>query len=59
MHVNLPRRMAAETSGTAMLDDPAVAAGDEEARLNVFRRVRDEIENRLREFENQVESERL
>jgi len=31
-------------------DDPADAAGDEEAVLTVFRRVRDEIKNRLREF---------
>ena len=31
-------------------DDPATAEGDEAARLAVFRRVRDEIENRLREF---------
>jgi len=31
-------------------DDPAKASGDEAARLVVFRRVRDEIENRLREF---------
>ena len=31
-------------------DDPAKAEGDERARLSVFRRVRDEIENRLREF---------
>jgi arsenate reductase (thioredoxin) len=31
-------------------DDPAAAAGDEEARLSVFRRVRDEIRARLREF---------
>ncbi|HEX8847029.1 MAG TPA: arsenate reductase ArsC [Pyrinomonadaceae bacterium] len=31
-------------------EDPATAAGNEEARLMVFRRVRDEIEDRLREF---------
>jgi arsenate reductase (thioredoxin) len=31
-------------------DDPAVAEGDEAARLAVFRRVRDEIRARLREF---------
>jgi arsenate reductase len=31
-------------------DDPAAATGDEEARLAVFRRVRDEIRERLREF---------
>jgi arsenate reductase len=31
-------------------DDPAIAEGDEQAVLAVFRRVRDEIENRLREF---------
>jgi arsenate reductase (thioredoxin) len=31
-------------------DDPAAAEGDEHARLAVFRRVRDEIEHRLREF---------
>jgi arsenate reductase len=31
-------------------DDPAAAEGDETARLAVFRRVRDEIESRLREF---------
>ena len=31
-------------------DDPAAASGDEAARLSVFRRVRDEIESRLREF---------
>jgi arsenate reductase len=31
-------------------DDPAAAAGDEAARLAVFRRVRDEIRGRLREF---------
>jgi arsenate reductase len=31
-------------------DDPANAEGDETAVLAVFRRVRDEIENRLREF---------
>lgn len=31
-------------------EDPAVAEGDEAKRLAVFRRVRDEIESRLREF---------
>jgi arsenate reductase len=31
-------------------DDPAEAVGDHEARLVVFRRVRDEIRARLREF---------
>ena len=31
-------------------DDPAAAIGDERARLAVFRRVRDEIRSRLREF---------
>lgn len=31
-------------------DDPAAALGDETARLAVFRRVRDEIRSRLREF---------
>jgi arsenate reductase len=31
-------------------DDPAAAEGDEHARLAVFRRVRDEILNRLRDF---------
>lgn len=31
-------------------DDPAAAAGDEETRLEVFRRVRDEIGGRIREF---------
>lgn len=31
-------------------DDPAAAEGDEKAILAVFRRVRDEIEARLREF---------
>jgi arsenate reductase len=31
-------------------EDPAAARGDEETRLNVFRRVRDEIESRLRQF---------
>lgn len=31
-------------------DDPAAAAGDEAGRLVVFRRVRDEIRERLREF---------
>lgn len=31
-------------------DDPAAATGDQEAQLAVFRRVRDEIRARLREF---------
>ena len=31
-------------------DDPAAAEGDEPARLAVFRRVRDEIKQRLQEF---------
>ena len=31
-------------------EDPAAAQGDEESRLNVFRRVRDEILHRLRLF---------
>ena len=31
-------------------DDPALAQGDEQARLAVFRRVRDEIQHRLRLF---------
>lgn len=31
-------------------DDPAAAAGDEEAVMNVFRRVRDEIKGRLSKF---------
>lgn len=31
-------------------DDPAAATGDEAARLAVFRRVRDEIRGRLRDF---------
>jgi arsenate reductase len=31
-------------------EDPAAATGDEQARLAVFRRVRDEIRERLREF---------
>lgn len=31
-------------------EDPAAARGDEPTRLAVFRRVRDEIEGRLREF---------
>jgi arsenate reductase len=35
-------------------DDPAAAAGDEEAVLSVFRRVRDEIGDRLREFIREV-----
>jgi arsenate reductase len=35
-------------------DDPAEAQGDEEARLAVFRRVRDEIAERVREFMQKV-----
>lgn len=31
-------------------DDPAAAVGDQASQLAVFRRVRDEIESRLREF---------
>ena len=31
-------------------DDPAAAEGDETARIKVFRRVRDEIKERLRKF---------
>lgn len=31
-------------------DDPAAAAGGDEARMTVFRRVRDEIGRRIREF---------
>ena len=31
-------------------DDPAAAEGDEDLRLSVFRRVRDEILDRLRDF---------
>lgn len=40
-------------------DDPAAAEGDEAHRLAVFRRVRDEIKGRLREFvkENRLSSE--
>ncbi|HKU73152.1 MAG TPA: arsenate reductase ArsC [Pyrinomonadaceae bacterium] len=34
-------------------DDPAAAKGDEVARLAVFRRVRDEISERLRAFVNE------
>ena len=41
-------------SGTERLhwgfDDPAEAVGDEGERLAVFRRVRDEIKGRLRDF---------
>jgi arsenate reductase len=33
-------------------DDPAAAEGDAAERLSVFRRVRDEIRERLREFAN-------
>jgi arsenate reductase (thioredoxin) len=35
-------------------DDPALAEGDEESRLAVFRRVRDEILDRLRHFVKSV-----
>lgn len=35
-------------------DDPAVAEGNEEEKLAVFRRVRDEIRQRLREFIEQT-----
>lgn len=35
-------------------DDPAAAQGDEKARLTVFRRVRDEIAERVREFLKQI-----
>ncbi len=38
-------------------DDPAAAEGDEAAVLSVFRRVRDEIEGRLREFTKEVLSD--
>lgn len=38
-------------------DDPAKAEGDEEAVLAVFRRVRDEIEECLRKFSEQVMSD--
>lgn len=31
-------------------DDPAAAQGDEESKLAVFRRVRDEVRRRLRSF---------
>lgn len=34
-------------------NDPAAVQGDEQARLAVFRRVRDEIRERLREFASQ------
>ena len=34
-------------------DDPAAVEGDEETRLNEFRRVRDEIETKLRGFVSQ------
>lgn len=37
-------------------DDPAAAEGDTEAVIAVFRRVRDEIESRLREFIKEVMS---
>lgn len=35
------------------LDDPAKAEGSEEARREIFRRVRDEIETRIRRFSEQ------
>ena len=35
-------------------DDPAAAEGVESARLAVFRRVRDEIEQRLKEFDGRT-----
>ncbi len=38
-------------------DDPAAAEGDAEAVMAVFRRVRDEIEGRLREFTGQALSD--
>jgi arsenate reductase len=38
-------------------DDPAAADGDAEAVMAVFRRVRDEIEARLREFNQRVTSD--
>ncbi|HKQ53502.1 MAG TPA: arsenate reductase ArsC [Pyrinomonadaceae bacterium] len=37
-------------------DDPAAATGDAEAVMAVFRRVRDEIESRLREFTEKLTS---
>jgi len=37
-------------------DDPAAAPGTEEQRLAVFRRVRDQIEQRIREFLREAES---
>ena len=39
-------------------DDPAAVVGDREAQLAVFRRVRDEIKSRLREFEKQTKRRR-
>ena len=38
-------------------DDPAAAEGDAEAVMAIFRRVRDEIEGRLREFTGKVTSD--
>ena len=38
-------------------DDPAAATGDPQTQLAVFRRVRDEIEERLREFAKQTGQE--
>lgn len=32
------------------IEDPAAAVGNEEERLNVFRRIRDELRDKLREF---------
>jgi len=39
-------------------DDPAAAVGEEEAILETFRRVRDEIRERLREFANATQVSR-
>ena len=39
-------------------DDPAAAQGDEAAVMAVFRRVRDEIEGRLRDFSKKVMSDK-
>ncbi len=38
------------------IEDPAAVEGSEEERLNVFRRVRDELRERLREFGDQNRS---
>jgi len=55
---NARERCPVFPSGTERIhwsfDDPAKAEGDEEAVLAVFRRVRDEIEGRLREFNKAV-----